>query len=146
MTTPLSRIVSIGLRALFPVADRQWNQMFIHFTGIPMPQCPILMTTDHIIEHVDATVGRWMRKEGVEAQDSLVSSSDFAKLYPSVPQKDLLEKVSEMIRFLFTVYAAMMKKDSKQQNGAMGEPFLIVNKYPVCLEKEHSQARWKSNI
>jgi len=29
----------------------------------------------------------------------------------------------------------MIKKDSKQQNGAMGEPFLVVSKYPACLEK-----------
>ena len=142
MTTPISKVVSVCLRKLYAVADLQWNQMFVTRTGISVPRCPILMTADELTEYIDSVLGRWIRKEGIQTKDCVLASSDFAKLYPSVPQEDLIAKVSDMINLLFAIKTNVLRKDKDK---TVKKVVLIVKQYPECGDKAAEPVRWGCN-
>jgi len=94
--TPLSQVMSRALRLFFPVLDIIYAEQFLQLTGIAIDACPILRTTEDIIKHLEFLNTLGLRGT-LDLKDVYVGSFDFANLYPSVCQHDVVNKVNSMI-------------------------------------------------
>jgi hypothetical protein len=144
-TTPISKIVSVALRALYPSLDAMWFEMFIVYTGLRCPQTPILKTTDELTHFIENELNPLCARGMFKADSTSVTSSDFEKLYPSVEQQDLCDKVAKVINFGFDAKTRFFNT-KRNTNGICKEAILVVKQFPLCKEKTETPTRWAENV
>ena len=128
-TTPMSKTVSVCLRAFIPLCDKAWSSMFMQFTGLAITRCPILMTTDEAIEHV-RVLNRLSKSGFFKMEDIVLGSHDFTALYPSVPQSDLIRVLNSVINFVFQLYRVDYNKTAGGRDEKCVAPVILVGKFP----------------
>ena len=108
--------------------------MFLNYTGQRRPKCPILVTTDELLEQVREINQKHQSGEWDVSKWKLVSL-DFTQLYPSIPILDLKRVLRELIDFLFERQRVEMNKSRETKIKTL---FICCPKYP-----QKGEAKWE---
>jgi hypothetical protein len=125
-TTCISQVLSRALRLLIPTFDMMVSEMFLVHTGHSMKSCPILGTTDQLLEHL-TTLNGLISRGVINVSGAELSSLDFTALYPSVMHDDLLDKLWQMIRLAFAFTLGSHNSSAETQEKTL---FINVKPYP----------------
>jgi hypothetical protein len=104
-------------------------EQFLQYTGIAIGSCPILSTTDDVIKHIEFLNTLGLRGV-IDLRDTFVGSFDFANLYPSVVQDDVVNKVNSMVDLAMKYMLASHNGSSSSRNGKAKDVFVSVPRYP----------------
>ena len=88
--------------------------MFLHYTGHRRTKCPVLVTTDELLEQVREINQEYQSGEWDVSKWKL-ASLDFTQLYPSIAIRDLKRALRELIVFLLERQRVEMNKSKETE-------------------------------
>jgi hypothetical protein len=124
-TTPISAVLARCLKLLLPMFDAMWLNLSITSCGLAMPRCSIMRTSDDLTQRIQR-----LNALGELGIINLAGGSlgcyDFTKLYPTLPQEDLIRRVLEMIDVGMAYKLAQIRR--KKPN--VTKIFIIAKQHP----------------
>ena len=98
-TVPLAVVFTQLLKLIQYEAHSMWNQLARSYIGLNISQCQIVTGCDDVakyIEWINGLIARVFR----DIHRLKLRTSDFGNMYTNLPQREMVEKLSELLTYV----------------------------------------------